>query len=330
MPQLTNNEYSSIVSSTGRESQAGSAVLGLLMALLSLFSFLFLAASAGEALLLRSVVGTRFQFVVLTGVAVEVKDFLRVLTHNGCVPTVIRIGSSNLPLCAIDSWTASRPPIVRSISASPTAMFTAPRSFGSDSTRTPTRILSARTIGLKVDFQPAPPRSRQICIVSPLTSSVVEQEPTSAFAHLPTSFKCLIIESCCRWLNERGANFCLSFWSSSVACAARALASAVSLRSLSIWVLAAAMARSCASRASTASLSFSAARLRAFPRAITPVTTPTASSTVPINVSQNVIESQRSNDDWNDDILLLVQIAGIFYGFLFMALRAYRKNGNPN
>ena len=37
---------------------------------------LFRLAPSGESLLLRSIVRTRFQFLVLTGVAVEVQDFL--------------------------------------------------------------------------------------------------------------------------------------------------------------------------------------------------------------------------------------------------------------
>jgi hypothetical protein len=99
MSHLTNTQSFSSISSTGRKPQAGSAVLGFLMALLFSCSFLFLMASARKALLLRSVVRTRFQFVVLTGVAIEVKDFLRVFSHESYCgngpssfsPTVMRI-----------------------------------------------------------------------------------------------------------------------------------------------------------------------------------------------------------------------------------------------
>jgi hypothetical protein len=83
MSHVTNTYDFLRVFSTGRETQAGSAVLGLLTALLSSFGFPLFAASAREALLLPTIVLTRFQFVVLTGATLEVKDFLHVSAcHN--------------------------------------------------------------------------------------------------------------------------------------------------------------------------------------------------------------------------------------------------------
>jgi hypothetical protein len=70
--------------------QSGPSILGLLLALLLCLGSFFLAASAREALLLRSIMRTRFQFVVLTLETVEVKDFLRI-TH-GFSPTSICTG----------------------------------------------------------------------------------------------------------------------------------------------------------------------------------------------------------------------------------------------
>ena len=70
-----------------------------MLALLLSFGFLFLAPSARKSLLLRSIVRTRFEFVVLTLKTVEVKDFLGVWSHDqphGLLPT--RISILTLPL----------------------------------------------------------------------------------------------------------------------------------------------------------------------------------------------------------------------------------------
>src|SRR5216683_1243845 len=115
MSELTNTQSSSILFPTGRKTQAGSAVLGFLMALLFFFSFLFLAPSARKALLLRSIVRTRFQFVVLTGVAVEVKDFLSVRHSvsydSGLSPTTISIRASLWNMCDPIIICARRPSV---------------------------------------------------------------------------------------------------------------------------------------------------------------------------------------------------------------------------
>ena len=56
---------------TSREEQLGAPFL----------AFGFSLPPSSEALLLSAVVRTRVQFIVLTGVAVEVKDFLSVWQH---------------------------------------------------------------------------------------------------------------------------------------------------------------------------------------------------------------------------------------------------------
>jgi hypothetical protein len=67
----------------------------MLLALWLSLGFLFLAASARKALLLRSIVRAGFQFVGFAGEAVEVKDFLGVLAHG------------DDSFCPISMWIAS-------------------------------------------------------------------------------------------------------------------------------------------------------------------------------------------------------------------------------
>src|SRR5437899_915653 len=88
------------------------------MALLFFCGFSFLAASAREALLLRSVVRTRFQFVVPTGEAIEVENFLRVFGHdqriggayrrkrNACSTAISSFASVTVSFRADSSWRA--------------------------------------------------------------------------------------------------------------------------------------------------------------------------------------------------------------------------------
>ncbi len=314
IPQLTNNTCSLIVSLTGRNTQAGSAVLGFLMALLFSLDFLFFAASAREALFLRSIVRTGLQFVRLTLETVEVKDFLSEWGHGyftyGLLPTdtrmrVLAFGAANGPLTIKPSF---RRASIKALAAS-RSMFWAK---GPTSTKTPCKNGGSRFVVTSsrgsCGPQPAYLRTSRTWFQSRRASS--SPWYTTSVDWGAKGRRLSPMRFCCSGERFRGV---LRRSSSSFNLAVSLCASAkdCSWVRLSRW---------------DCSL-FSSDQLRANRRAAIPVTTLTNSNAVPTTASQNVMPSQNSDDDWRD-ILLLVQVAGLFYGFVFMAVRAFRYRGS--
>jgi hypothetical protein len=112
--------------------------------------------------------------------------------------------------------------------------------------------------------------------------------------------------------NSRRSRSAFSFASAAraVASAARAPASAIAL--------------SVASFSCLAVSAFSDVNRRFKRRDCTPATAPTNASVAPITTSQKDIPSQSDAQD-SSDIRMLIALAVLFYGFVFMAVRARRK-----
>ncbi len=162
MRDLTTITENRMVFRTGRKSGQGSAVLGLLLALLVCLGFSFLAASAREALLLRPVVRTGFQFVPLTFETVEVKDFLGVA--HGFSPTRIWIGLAS----AASVTSADRREGSRTLYTRCTAICSAWNASSSSSARSMSPLLAFSAVSIQTprimrlyDFTPPLPPIRQ-------------------------------------------------------------------------------------------------------------------------------------------------------------------------
>ncbi len=310
-----------------RTCQDGFALsVGRLACFLTLFLSLSLSSlglinlsMSEESLLPRSVLRTGSQFVRLTLATVEVRDLLGISGHDdspyhGLLPTTISIFASVRNVYdgfGPVAWIPARESaLVRATALSRTGE-SAPAWI---STVTPLTKVAAGMRRLRFG-RACQPASHNLCVIISAVQTISE---SGISANTSTDCLGMFLRSLTRFivwlrLSDRG-DFSLS--NSRFASAARAFASEARTP-------ASAIALSLASFSRLAVSVFSVVSRRFKRRACIPATAPTNASVAPIATNQNDIPSQDDAED-SSDIRLSVAFAVLFYGFVFMAMRARR------